>query len=237
MQNCLEMDKSQSCGPDSVAPFRILLEDAGIYPALVDRILRSCSVRDVPARTPIQQVAEDPGGLWCLAGGALAVELAPGSRDPQVSYFLLPPVWVGEGGVIANAPRSIGLSTTRRSDLLHLPAHRFVAIAKEEPLIWRWVAKVQKQNFERAMRMVDALMVRRSEARVSAVLLQLGGWTGPRADEPRILDITQDQLAAIANVSRSVLSPILQALSAKGTIELGHRTITIADPAALTRHR
>ena len=120
---------------------------------------------------------------------------------------------------------------------LHLPAHRFAAIAQEEPLIWRWVAKVQKQNFERAMRMVDALMIRSSEARVSAVLLQLGGWIGPRADTPRILDITQNQLGAMANVSRSLLSPILQALSAKGTIELGHRTITIADPAALRRPR
>lgn len=231
------MDKPPQNGSDSVAPFRILLEDAGISAALADRILRSCSVRDVPARTPIQQVAEDPGGLWCLAEGALAVELAPGARDPQMSYFLLPPVWVGEGGVITNAPRTIGLCTTRRSDLLHLPAHRFVAIANEEPLIWRWVAMVQKQNFERAMRMVDALMARSSEARVSAVLLQMGGLLGPRADTPRILDITQDQLAAIANVSCSVLSPILQALSAKGSIELGHRTITIADPAARGRPR
>jgi len=121
--------------------------------------------------------------------------------------------------------------------LLHLPAHRFVAIAQEEPLIWRWVAKIQNQNFARTMRMVEALMVRSSEARVSAVLLQLGGWIGPRADTPRILDITQNQLGAMANVSRSLLSPILQALSAKGTIELGHRTITIADPAALRRPR
>jgi hypothetical protein len=34
-----------------------------------------------------------------------------------------------------------------------------------------------------------------------------------------------------------VLSPILQALAAKGTIELGHRTITIAEPVALRRVR
>lgn len=117
--------------------------------------------------------------------------MAPGARDPQMSYLLLPPVWVGEGGVIVDAPRSIGLSTTRKSLMLHLPAHRFFAIAQDEPLIWRWVAKVQKQNFERAMRMVDALMNRSSEARIAAVLMQLGGRLGQDALAPRVLDITQ----------------------------------------------
>jgi DNA-binding FadR family transcriptional regulator len=58
----------------------------------------------------------------------------------------------------------------------------------------------------------------------------LGLWPTHRA-------FSTSQLAAIANVSRSVLSPILQALAAKGTIELGHRTITIAEPVALRRVR
>lgn len=227
------MDKSLPYAPDSVTRFRDLLQDAGMYPALADLILRSCSVRDVPARTPVQHVAEDPGGLWCLAEGALALEMAPGTRDPQMSYLLLPPVWVGEGGVIADAPRSVGLSTTRRSVMLHLPAYRFFTIAEDEPLIWRWVAKVQKQNFERAMRMVDALMNRSSEARVAAVLMQLGGRLGQDALAPRVLDITQAQLAGIANISRSVLSPILKTLALNGTIKLGHSTITITNPAAL----
>jgi CRP-like cAMP-binding protein len=213
--------------------FQSMLNDPSISSKLATLILRSCSVHDIPGQTYLHHVADDPGGMWCLAEGALSVEFAPGVRDLQTSYLLLPPIWVGEGGVITGNPRSVGFSTTRRSILLHLPLPRFFAIAKDDPTIWRWVAKVQKLNFERAIRMTDALMVRGSEARVTTVLLQLGGQIGPDADRPRELDLTQAQLAAIANVSRSALSPILQALSAKGTIELGHRTITILDPAAL----
>jgi len=223
--------------PDPQGSFKELLNDASLSERLADRILQACSVHDIPERTYLQHVADHPGGMWCLSEGALSVEMAPGVRDPQMSYLLLPPVWVGEGGIIVDAPRSVGLSTTRRSVLLHLPAQRFFDIAKEEPTIWRWVAKVQKLNFERSMRMTDALMVRSSEARVSAVLLQLGGRLGAQANTPRVLDITQAQLAAIANLSRSVLSPVLQTLASRGAIELGHRTITIADPAALTRPR
>jgi CRP-like cAMP-binding protein len=223
--------------PDPVDHFHGMLDDTGISPSLSARILRSCSVHDIPERTYLQRVADDPGGMWGLVEGSLSVEMAPGTRDPQMSYLLLSPVWVGEGGVIVGTPRSIGLSTTRRSVLLHLPMQRFAEIAKDDPLVWRWVARVQKQNFERSIGLTDALMVRSSEARVSAVLMHLGGRLGPLADTPRVLDITHSQLAAIANVSRSVLSPILQALAAKGTIELGHRTITIAEPVALRRVR
>jgi CRP/FNR family transcriptional regulator, cyclic AMP receptor protein len=219
---------------DPPVPFRDLLNDASISPALADRIISSCSVRDLPTGTRLQHVADDAGGMWGLAEGALSVEIAPGTRDPQMSYLLLPPVWFAEGSIINDAPRMVGFSTIRRSSLLHLPAQRFFSILREEPILWRWLAKVQNLNFQRAMGMVDALMVRTSEARIAAVLRQLGGRLGQNASAPRILDITQSELADIANVSRSVLSPVLKKLASKGFIELGHSTITIADPAALS---
>ncbi len=218
---------------NSWVPSRELLDDASISAALADRILESCRVLDMPVRSSLQHVGDGSGGMWCLAEGALSVEFAPGMRDPQVSYLILPPAWVGEGSIVVDTPRLVGLSTTRRSTLLHLPKDRFFGIARDEPLIWKWLTKMQKLNFERAIGMVDALMVRNSEARVLAVLRQLGGRLGHHANAPRTLDITQEQLSSIANVSRSVLSPILKALSSKGAIKLGYNTIKIADPAGL----
>lgn len=221
--------------PDPKRIFSDLLSDAKMPAALADRVLRACSVHDVPARTYLQHVADDPGGMWCLVEGSLSVEFAFGMRDPQIAYIMLPNVWVGEGGVIAGVPRIVGLATTRGSVLLHLPLHQFVSIAQDEPLIWRWVATEQRLNIERSMGMVDALMVRSSEARIAAVLRQLGGCLGPRANLPRVLDITQARLAAIANVSRTVLSPVLKSFASKGVIELGFSTIKVIDPAALHR--
>lgn len=214
---------------------RELLNDADLPSALANRILRACSVHDLPPRSFLQHVGDEPGGMWCLVEGALSVEFAFGMREPQMSYLLLPPVWVGEGGVITGTQRMVGLSTTRRSQLLHLPVHQFVSIARDEPLIWRWLAKEQNLNVARAMGMVDALMVRNSEARVAAVLRQLGGRLGRHSDAPFVLDITQARLALIANTSRTVLSPILKALESAGAIELGFSTITVVDPEALHR--
>lgn len=218
---------------DPKGSVRELLNEPSLPAGLADRILRACSVHDMPAQTYLQHVADDPGGMWGLAEGALSVEFAPGTRVPQMGYLLLPPVWVGEGGVISGVQRMVGLSTTRRSVLLHLPVHRFASISRDEPLIWRWVSREQNKNFERALGMIDALMVRSSEARVAAVLTQLGGRLGQRAGAPRVLDVTQARLAAIANISRTVLSPVLKRFEAMGIIELGFATITVTNPAAL----
>ena len=107
-----------------------LLNDHNLPAGLVDSILRSCSVHDVVSQTYLQHVADQPGGMWGLAAGALSVEFAPGTRVPQMGYFLLPPVWVGEGGVVSGVQRMVGLSTTRRSVLLHLPVHQFASISR-----------------------------------------------------------------------------------------------------------
>ena len=221
---------------DPKGPFGELLDDATISATLADRIFRGASVRELPAQTYLQHVGDEPGGMWELAAGSLSVEFATGLREQQIGFCLIPPVWVGKGGIVTGGRRMVGLSTTRRSVLLHLPMHQFASIAQDDPLIWRWVSREQNRNFERCLRMTDALMVRTSAARIVAVLRQLGGRLGDRADAPRILDITQAQLAGMANMSRSVLSPVLATLASSGVIELGHRTITIPDPDALQGH-
>ena len=57
-----------------------------------------------------------------------------GLRDPQIGYSLLSSVRAGEGGVISGT-HMVGLATTRRSILLHLPMHKFGGIADDELLI------------------------------------------------------------------------------------------------------
>ncbi|MEQ8696965.1 MAG: hypothetical protein RLT05_10455, partial [Bauldia litoralis] len=111
---CSKVDKSpMHPPPDSEGQFRDLLDGATLSAALAGRILRACSVRNLPARTYLQHVDDDPGGMWGLAEGALSVEFAPGTRDPNMGYILLPPVWVAEGGVVSGIRRMVGLSTTR----------------------------------------------------------------------------------------------------------------------------
>ncbi len=109
----------------------------------------------------------------------------------------------------------------------------FYKIAHDEPVIWKRVAQIHNLNFERALRMTDALMVRTSEARVAAILLQLGRYIFDNIDVPRDLDITQNQVAAIANISRSALTPILKSFEAIGYIKLAQSKIYIADPTTL----
>lgn len=44
---------------------------------------------------------------------------------------------------------------------------------------------------------------------------------------PPIIAVAQDELGAMANLTRHTISPILHGLAAAGLIALGYRTITI----------
>jgi CRP-like cAMP-binding protein len=89
-----------------------------------------------------------------------------------------------------------------------------------------------------ALAMADALMTRGSGERVLAVLRCLCLHNVPRAsidgEGPHAhsvdLDLTQAELAAMANVSRSALSPILQQLAAIGVLDLRRNRMHVTFP-------
>ena len=195
------------------------------------RLVSAASVIHAPRGLSPQHVGDEPGGLWGIADGALALEVAPGRGAPEASFLLHAGAWCGEGGVIAGIPRIVGLKTTRRSVLLHMPHRRFFEIAREIPDAWRWVAGLSLGNTQRAIALADALMIRDSATRSATVIACLTGARGPGpvAPPPIELDLTQAELARIANVSRSVLNPTLRDLSARTLIETRRNMVVVRD--------
>jgi CRP-like cAMP-binding protein len=208
---------------------------------LASTVLEGCVTRVLPPQTPLQHVGDEPGGLWGLAEGAVAVEMAPGSRTPQKSFILQPPLWIGAGSLLSGRPRAVGLTTTRRSTVLLLPALRFRSLAEAHPELWRWVAIMEHGTSLIALAMADALMTREASDRVLAVLRCLCLHNAPRATAegaappPQTvdLDLTQAELAVMANVSRSVLSPILQHLAAAGVLDLRRNRMRVTFAAGV----
>jgi CRP-like cAMP-binding protein len=205
---------------------------------LSSKIIDACVTRHLPAQTPLQHVGDEPGGLWGLADGALSVEIAPGTRSPQKSFILQPPLRIGAGSLLSSTQRVVGLTTTRASKVVNLPASRFRSLAAAQPEIWKWVAETEHKNALIALAMADALMTRGSKNRVLAVLrcLCLHNASQPLAsgaetpDHCVDLDLTQAEFAEIANISRSALNPVLQQLSTAGILELRRNQMRVTFP-------
>jgi CRP-like cAMP-binding protein len=206
-------------------------------PGFREQVLDRATLHHVERGEVLHRVGDPPGGLWGLAEGALAADIAPAERGPTFAHFGLPGFWSGEGSLIARAPRRVGLVATRRSTLLHLSQPAFDAIVAQEPGAWRWMALLSHEHVTAAIGFVDDLTIRDSQRRTIALMLRLArrrlAEEDAPSDGPVDVDVSQETLCELCNLSRSVLGRILRDLAGRRLIELAYRRIRITDAAAL----
>ena len=79
-------------------------------------------------------------------------------------------------------------------------------------------------------------MLRGSRTRLAALLLRLAGLRDEHRQEPATIDATQSELAAIANLARSVVSTLLLDMERDGAIHLRRAAVEVLDAEYLRRH-
>lgn len=185
----------------------------------------------------IYHYGDEPGGLWGLASGAVAVDYPADFGRPTLVHIAHAGFWTGEASVITGGRRIIGLRATRDASLLHLSRSDFLAIAAVDPLAWRYLSLCVLGQSKLLLGYTQDLRIPRSEVRVIAVLLRLGGRISESDAGPdhgsSAIDLTQERLAELCNVSRARVAEILRRLVADGLVRLDYRSIAIADANGL----
>jgi CRP/FNR family transcriptional regulator, cyclic AMP receptor protein len=185
-------------------------------------------VRLAPGGT-LYRAGDTSSGIFGLTAGALRVALTPNAQGAYFAHFLRPGSWFGELPLLTGRPRIVGISAARASDVLHLPRRAIDALLRDQPEAWRWIAFMAIEHFQTAVGVASDLMIRDATERFIAVLIRLGGYNEPAADldARREIDVSQDDLAAMANLGRTKVSAILNRLAAEGAVELTYRCITV----------
>jgi CRP/FNR family cyclic AMP-dependent transcriptional regulator len=198
--------------------------------AVLDRCLRE----HFKAGTQVYSIGDEPGGMFGIVSGGLAVSIAPGEQGPYVAHFAMPGTWFGEAAAITRQPRRVGLTATRDSELLHLPLRAIDEIVRLDPSAWRLFALVTIAHLDMAIGGSDDLMIRNHVQRFVAVLLRIGNCRHATRDSHAIeVDINHEDLAYMANVARTTAGAILRKLEADGHVALSYRRIRILAPEAL----
>jgi CRP/FNR family transcriptional regulator, cyclic AMP receptor protein len=111
----------------------------------------------------------------------------------------------------------------------------FDALVAEEPSSWRHFTAMALMNTSIAMSAADDLLIRDASRRCNATLLRLAGLRNARGLTPPLseVDVTQEELAYLSNLSRNATGLLLRDLEKRGLIELGYKSIRILDAAAL----
>ncbi len=189
------------------------------------------------AGEPVYAVGDPPGGIYGLVSGGLGIAIAPGERGPYFAHLARPGAWFGEAAAITGQGRRVGLSATRDTELLQLPLHDILEMSRTDPIIWRFMALITIGHLDLAIGASDDLMIRDHATRCVAVLLRLGGvrTDDPERQDPVDVDVSQEDFATLANVSRTTARAMLGRLEAAGFIRQSYRRITVLRPERL-RH-
>jgi CRP-like cAMP-binding protein len=186
-------------------------------------------------KEPVYHLGDEPGGIYGLISGGIAISVAPGRHGPYFAHFALPGFWFGEASVITGRPRRVGVVARRRTTLLHLPLPAIQELVAADPIVWRYLAANAVLSLDLAMTGYDDLMIRDPQTRVASILLRLAGYRtdlSQPGEEPQI-DITHAELAEIAGLSRNSVGRALARLSEAGLIAFGYSQIGILKPRAM----
>jgi CRP-like cAMP-binding protein len=137
--------------------------------------------------------------------------------------------WFGEGAVLKNELRRYQVVALRDTELLCLPSATFHHLQSSNLAFNQSVVACLNLRLSQAMAMIEAGRTRSPEQRIALSLSRLF-WSRTRQ-----LDLTQDELASLAGMSRQTANRVLNALQERGVISLSLNRIKILDDAALSR--
>jgi CRP-like cAMP-binding protein len=203
--------------------------------AFREDVLTRSIVRSYDRGDSVYRIDDPSGGMFGIASGGVALEVAPGTQGPYIGHFMLPGTWLGQAAIITRQPRRVGVVATRPTTVLMLPASEFAAIAAGNAEAWRWLALLTVLHNDLAISVSDDLMIRDPQTRATAILLRLAGCRGGRLDlpAPAEVDASQEALARLTNLSRTTLGEMLRKYEEAGWISQSYRRLTILAPKAL----
>ena len=200
-----------------------------------DIVLRKSQLMNFGTGETLYSASDPAGGMYGLVSGGLSVSIETNDLFPVTVHLYVPGTWTGDVAAISGQPRLVGVTTTRATQILHLPLAAVNSILVEEPEAYRSFARLSHWHVSTALGAVSDLMIRDSAKRLIALLLRLSGCRRETVSGFGVIeiDLSQDDLAIMSNVGRTKANAILRELQAAGQIEISYRRIRVLAPDAL----
>jgi CRP/FNR family transcriptional regulator, cyclic AMP receptor protein len=212
---------------DSRAWFRLTPEDrAALTDAGYSRTWRS-------GETLASQGAP-PGSTYVIRSGWVKISATNDRGDNAPLALRGPGEIVGELAPISDRPRNATIRAITDVTALVIPRDRLLDVLSRRPRITHALIHASAVRLEQSDRLRLETGHPDFPQRLAAVLLELANQVDPTLQSsPVDLPFTQDDLAALARVSRSTLIRGLDKLRATGAVTTARGHVRIADPQAL----
>ncbi|GHF18158.1 Crp/Fnr family transcriptional regulator [Streptomyces morookaense] len=195
-------------------------------------------VSSFPARTHLVRQHESSGHVIVLRDGCVKVY-----TDSETGYQAVLAIrsagdLLGEQAGLDGRPRSASLYALTDVEALIISSARFSALTSSLPAVANAVRLVLSNRLRDADRLRTAAGAERVEARLAALLLELGELYGCPVDGGSVridLPLTQDDMAGLVLTSRRTVSRILEEWRSQGLVATGRQAIVVIAPVELGR--
>ena len=207
-----------------------------IPPDVTRRVLRASVQRIVASGNSLYEAGDEPGAVYGLVQGVLAISVTPGNHGPFHAHFVRPGDWVGAASEVTNATRIVSVVAVRRSLILVLPRRAIESLAAETPEFWRYLAVIVVENLNTAMAAWADLLIVDSHQRLSTVILRMAGYEpGDPVDREYEIQLSQSQIAEISRLSRNSANLVLRDFEEAGLLVRRYGIVRLTDIEGLRR--
>jgi len=217
--------------------FLELLRTGRWFAALPDelqaRLVDAAQVSTAGAGEPVMSRGDQPSGLYAVIDGAVRLSGQNEAGREVLHMVIEPPSWFGELSVIDGLPRTQDATADVASELLHVPQRAIEAILAAEPRYWQHLAMLMAGKFRLAMLALEDVAQVPAIVRLARRLALMVEGYGDHTHQRRTVELRQEQLAMMLNVSRQTANALLKELEALGLVKLAYGEVEIVDAAAL----
>jgi CRP-like cAMP-binding protein len=217
--------------------FLELLRTGRWFAALPDelqaRLVDASQVSTAGAGEPVMSRGDEPSGLYAVIDGAVRLSGQNEAGREVLHMVIEPPSWFGELSVIDGLPRTQDATADVASELLHVPQRAIEAILAAEPRYWQHLAMLMAGKFRLAMLALEDVAQVPAIVRLARRLALMVEGYGDHTHQRRTVELRQEQLAMMLNVSRQTANALLKELEALGLVKLAYGEVEIVDAAAL----
>ncbi|ARB30640.1 Crp/Fnr family transcriptional regulator [Pseudomonas tolaasii] len=192
-------------------------------------LLAQARLRQLAAGQYLFKRGDPPCGLYAVLDGTLRISAVNEQGKEAILSLVELPYWFGEICLFDGLPRTHDACAVGPCTLLQVPQQALLKILDETPQYWRNLALLMSQKLRLSFIGLEQLSLMPAPVRLAHRLLMIVEGYGDIEHARRVLQLPQEDLAAMLSLSRQTTNALLKDLQAQGVVRLGYGEIEVLD--------
>ncbi|WP_426133485.1 Crp/Fnr family transcriptional regulator [Pseudomonas sp. PWP3-1b2] len=192
-------------------------------------LLAHARPRQLTAGQYLFRRGDPPCGLYAVLDGTLRISAVNEHGKEAVLSLVELPYWFGEICLFDGLPRTHDACAVGPCTVLQVPQQALLNILDQTPQYWRDLALLMSHKLRLSFINLEQLSLMPASVRLAHRLLMMVEGYGDTEHAKSILQLPQEDLAAMLSLSRQTTNALLKDLQAQGVVRLGYGEIEILD--------